>query len=203
MMRKVKLFSILLVIMFLLLSSCSSKTTDQKVNSATDSNNNSEQIQVAKGLSTVKVTFPAWVFQGSESKQEEIEENAKKQGAKVIFNDDGSVTYEMSKEVHKKLLDDFKKTIDDAISEMLKDPDGNNPFKKITYNDDFSEFNITVDNSKYSPFDSLTAIGFYFYGTFYQCLQGSDNPRVIVNFIDKDTGKVLNTADSSKMGEQN
>lgn len=186
-MRKVKLFSILLIIISLLFSSCSAKETNQK----------------AKELSTVKVTFPAWVFQGSESRQEEMEANANKHGAKVIFNDDGSVTYEMSKEVHKKLLDDFKKTIDDSISEMLNDPDGNISFKKITYNHDFSEFNIAVDNSKYSPFDNLYVISFYFYGTFYQCLQGSDNPKVIVNYIDKDTGEILNTADSSRIGELN
>ena len=205
---------ILLVLLAILLSSCSPKTEDTPVKNdsvetsssvSTDSGSASEQqIQVDKGLIDVKITFPASLFKDSQITNEEIEANAKAQGIKnVIFNEDGSVTYEMSRATHKKLLDEFKKSIDESIEEMLSDPEGTSSFVSIEYNDNCSEFNVMVDGTKYNEWESLAALGFYVQGLFYQCLQGTDpnDAKVVVNFIDKDTGKVLNTADSSRLTE--
>jgi len=213
-----KMSLILLILLTVLLSSCSPKVEDVPINDSvatseassspstnTDSTGAPEQkIQVDKGLLNVKVTLPASLFKDSQSTNEEIEINAKAQGIKnVIFNEDGSVTYEMSKDTHKKLLDEFKKSIDDSIKEMLSDSEGTSSFVSIEYNNNCSEFNVMVDSSKYNEWENLIALGFYYQGLFYQCLQGTDpdNAKVIVNFIDKDTGEVLNIADSSKLAE--
>jgi len=212
---------LILLAAFILLSGCSPKAEDNSAgNSVSDSSSSSEastssdtadsgsasgqQIQVDKGLLNVKITLPASLFEGSESTKEEIEADAKAKGIKnVTFNDDGSVTYEMSKATHNQLLDDLKKGIDESIEEMLSDTEFTSSFESIKYNDNCSEFNVLVDGSKYNEWESLAALSFIFQGLFYQCLQGTDpdDARVIVNFVDKDTGKILNTADSSKMGE--
>ena len=47
--------------------------------------------------------------------------------------------------------------------------------------------------------DSISAIQFYILGGFYQVINGVDSEKtnVTVKFIDKDTGAVLNTANSA------
>lgn len=153
------------------------------------------------GGNNVKVTLPASIFEGTDKST--IEEEGKAKGIhEVVVNDDGSVTYTMNKKTHKALLDEVKKSVDESIEKLLADKDTYHSFSKIEYNDDLTEFNIYVDASKYGVLESLSALGFYVAGNMYQAMntveEGNINTKV--NFINEDTNEVIESGDSSKIG---
>lgn len=160
-----------------------------------------QPIEVEKNLFDVKITFPASLFIGEGVDEASIEAEAKKQGIhEVVFNDDNSITYVMDKSTHQKLLADMKANIDESINSLIDGETSIESFSRIEYNNDFTEFNVYVDGQQYNEMDSISAIQFYILGGFYQVINGVDSEKtdVTVKFIDKDTGTVLNTANSSE-----
>lgn len=141
------------------------------------------------------------MFIGEGVDEASIEAEAKKQGIhEVVFNDDNSITYVMDKSTHQKLLADMKANIDESINSLIDGETSIESFSRIEYNNDFTEFNVYVDGQQYNEMDSISAIQFYILGGFYQVINGVDSEKtdVTVKFIDKDTGTVLNTANSSE-----
>lgn len=193
-MKKVLISLSLIIVMMFSLIGCKSTKPD------TNEGKN-ETISSEENLFNVKVTLPASLFEGTDKSTIETEGKAK--GIhEVVVNDDGSVTYTMNKKTHKTLLDEMKKSVDESIKKALADKDTYPSFSKIEYNDDLTEFNIYVDASKYGVFESFSALGFYVAGNMYQAMntveQGNINTKV--NFINKDTNEVIESGDSSKVG---
>ncbi len=155
-------------------------------------------IAVDENLFTVDVTMPAACFEDAtdESLQKNVEENGYKSGK---LNEDGSVTYTVSKAQYSDLLDNMKAMIDETIDEMVSGESKVESFTEITYNEDINEFYVYVDKALYTSWDSLNALSLYVVGAYYQILAGNDDKTIIVDFIDKDTGEVIESGDSSKM----
>lgn len=175
-----------------------SNTQDAAEEPASDNNNT---ISADKNLLTVDVTLPASFFENST--HEQIEAAAKENGIqKVKFNDDGSVTYTMSKAKHKELLDSLKSSVDESITEILNDKEAYPSFVSIKYNNDLTEFTVLCEKDKYKPLDAFAAMIFYIEGNFYQAFNGVDSSslRTVVKFVDQATGEIIETGDSSKIG---
>ncbi len=213
---KIKLLLVICMFVFLF-TACGAKTSESNSNSAAEisstlesantgapANKDSEvssPVSTGELPSTVEVTLPASFFK--DSSQAEIESAAKESGIqKVNFNDDGSVTYTMSKSKHTELLNEVKASLDETITKLLADKETYPSFIDVTYNDDLTEFTVLCDKTKYGPLDSMVSIAFYVQGVYYQELNGVDSAsaRTIVNFVDKSSGEIINTADSSKIG---
>lgn len=151
-------------------------------------------VQVDEGLLNVEITMPASFFE--EMTTDEIKAAADEQGyKKCVINEDGSVTYTMSKSKHKELLTEFKNSIDETIENMVNGEDAMKSFQKIEYNDDISQVDIYVDKEIYTAFDAFSGISFYFMGAYYQIFSGSDPDSIdiVVNFIDAATNETLAT----------
>ena len=164
-----------------------SETTN---NSDTDAESTEESggIEVDEGLLTVVITFPeSFVSMGeTEMTQETVDASAAEQGyLGGKLNDDGSVTYTMTKLKQRELLDQMKSDFDDSIQETLAEYPN---VKSVTRNDDFSEISIEVSEQDLAT--GFLAFGFSFTAYFYQVLDGKEFATDIV-YVDAATGEEL------------
>lgn len=153
-----------------------------------------DSFKVDKGLLNVEVTIPASLFEGQEIDSAITE--AKKEGVKeVIKNDDGSVTYKMSKTVHEEMMKEMKKGILETIEE-IKTSNNFASIKDVSYNKSFTEFTLTVNKEQFeNSFDAMVSMGLALTGMYYQLFSGVDSEKlkVTVIFKDESNGEVINT----------
>ncbi len=192
-----RLTYILFALMITFLASCS--TNDQE-NKASDSKKSAEQtkektkeqtVAVDKGLLNVEVTLPASMFEGDDA--DTVIADAKKEGAEVTKNEDGSFTYKMSKAKHKEMMKELETNIRTTLEEMKTSGDYVS-IKDITPNNSFSEFTLVVDKEAYeNSMDGFAAIGLGMSGMMYQLFSGvdADNYKVTVSMKDEATQEVF------------
>lgn len=202
-MRKKVLAALLAVTMALSIVACGNsseqKNTDKKETSSKEDKGN---LKAEKNLLSVEVTLPASLVGDSEAT---LDEEAKAAGVKdIIKNEDGSVTMKMTKKAHKALLEEIKTGIDEGLKEILEDKENYPSFDSITYNDDVTQFDVKVDAASYDGLQSFVALAFYIEGNMYQTLNAVPEAelKTIVNFINKDTGEIIESGDSTAMSEE-
>lgn len=147
------------------------------------------------GSSFKEVTLPATFFE--EKTEEAIKADAEEKGfTACTVNEDGSVTYKMSKAKHKELLDETKASVNETIDSLLNGEESVASFIRIDHADNFSRFDIFVDPKTYTPWDSLHALVFYVAGVYYQVFDGKDaaSVDVLVSFIDNSTKEVISSS---------
>ncbi len=184
-MKKIIAF-LMAAIMLLSLTACNSKTEAGK---------NDGPLQVDEGLLTIDITIGASFFE--DKTEEEIKADAKENDfLNCTINEDGSVTYKMTRIQHQAKLKEFKASLETTIAGLLEGDDKVASFISIDYNDDFSKIDIYVDPETYSSWDNLYALTFYISGAYYQSFAGVDGDKIdiVVNFIDNNTKEVLNSA---------
>lgn len=156
---------------------------------------NSAGIQVDEGLLDVEVTMAASFF--NDQTEDQIKAGAEKNGySNCKINDDGSVTYTMSKKKYAEMLDKMKESFVETIAECLDGEYAVASFVDIQHNDNFSKIDVYVDATQYTVRDKLYVLPFYIAGAYYQAFSGVANEdiNVVVNFIDNSTKEVLDTA---------
>jgi len=211
-----KLLAILLaLIMVLTMAACSSETDDKKDNddvkitttakekddkkdpdkTEAPTTTTTESVKVDEGLLTVDITLAASFFEGDS--EEDIKAAAEDSGFTACrINDDGSVTYTMTKAKHKEMLEELRESFDEAIESLLEGEDAVESFEAINCSEDYSTVDIIVDKEKFTSWDKLYAMTFYITGAYYQAFAGvaDEDIDVIVNFVDSKTEEVLETA---------
>ncbi|MFJ8065377.1 hypothetical protein ACIQYS_12170 [Psychrobacillus sp. NPDC096426] len=192
-----KLLSSLLVLVFIV-SACGQEETSSEKEKETEKSSvekaDSESVNVDKGLFNVEITLPATFFEGEDINQ--VVANAKEEGiGEATANEDGSVTYKMSKSQHKEMLADIQKSIMESVEETKNSEDFAS-IKDITSNDSFSAFTIVVDKAAYeNSFDGFAALGLGMVGAYYQIFNGVDAEayKVEISIQDEASGEVFDT----------
>lgn len=154
------------------------------------------RIETENGLFYVSITLPA-EFVGSDITQESIDANAGEMYTSGKLNDDGSVTYKMTKKQHKAMLDNIIQSIDEGLQEMVDSSDY--AFTKITHNDDFTVFDAYLSTEEVGFTEGFMAMGFYMYGGMYGLFSGHQTDNIAVNYYSP-SGNLISTANSSEMG---
>ncbi|MEH7335097.1 hypothetical protein V7161_20940 [Neobacillus drentensis] len=173
---------ILFVLMIAFVAGCSSEKQANQNKEKEDKTN--EQVDVDKGLLSVKLTLPASMFEGQDIDQ--VIADAKNEGIEVTKNQDGSLTYKMSKAQHKKMMKEMKENIVKNVEETKNSKDYAS-IKDITYNDDISEFTVEVDKAAYeNSMDGFVALGLGMSGMMYQLFNGVDPNHYKVTIYIKD-----------------
>ena len=190
-----------LLLSLLILAACSSKND---ANEKEDNNNQDEKkteetsgsVAVDKGLLNVEVTIPASFLEGEDI--DTVVAQAKEEGIKdVTKNDDGSVTYKMSKTKHKEMMQEMKASVTEYVDELISGEDFAS-IKNVEYNKDFSKFTLEVDKEAFeNSFDGFAAMGLAMSGMFYQLYDGVDAEKlnVTIDTVDQSTGEVFGTVD--------
>lgn len=157
------------------------------------------QIQTDNGVSIATITLPKDIV-GEDVTQANIDAKAGENYISGKVNEDGSVTYKMTKKQHKAMLDVVIDGLEKSMNELLQNKALS--FTSIKHNKDFTQFDVTVGSDHLGSADSLATVEFYFAGAIYGIFSGNKEQKVIVNYYDS-SGKLINTADSSKLGESN
>ena len=192
----------ILALLLIVLTACSSNEQDGKNANSEASANQTEKseeqskdggkLEVDKGLLSVEVTMPASMLEGQDT--EEAIASAKEQGIKeVTENEDGSLTYKMSKSVHKEMMNEIGTSIKETIDET-KNSEDYVSIKDITHNDSFTKFTMVVDQESYeNSMDGFAALTLGMSGMIYQIYDGADPDKytVTISLKDEASGEVF------------
>jgi len=192
---KKMLFAILMSVMFTLTACSPSNDSNKEEKQAGEKTEESGgALEVDKGLLTVEVTIPATFIEGEDI--DNVVAEAKKDGIKdVTKNEDGSVTYKMSKAQHKKMMKEMKTSVTTYVDEIVNDEDFAS-IQDIKHNGSFSEFTVVVDKAAYeNSFDGFAMLGLAMSGMYYQAFEGTnaDKLNVTVHSKDASTGEIFGT----------
>lgn len=191
---------VFLLLTVLTLAACSSKddANDKADNGKQEdkTEETGESVAVDKGLLNVEVTIPASFLEGEDI--DTVVAQAKEDGIKdAKKNDDGSVTYTMSKAKHIEMMQEMKASVTEYVDELINGEDFAS-IKNVEYNKDFSKFTLEVDKEAFeNSFDGFAALGLAMSGMFYQLFEGVDEEKlnVTIETVDHSTGEVFGTVD--------
>lgn len=173
--------------------------TEEESNSednASDENaeNENESIGVDDGLFSVEISIPPSLLEDEDI--DEVIEGAKAAGvSEVEENEDGSLTYKMSKSAHREMMDELKESVDETMEEIKNDEEFAS-IKDVTANDSFSDITMHVSQEEFeNSFDAFAALGLAFPALFYQLFDGvdPDDYEVAIHIENADTGEVFDT----------
>ena len=154
-------------------------------------------VQVENGVMTVSLNVPADLAQNIT--QEIIDAGIGTQYQAAFRNQDGSITYKMTKEQHQAILEQLAVSFDNSLQEMIDNE--NYTISNITRNNDFTVFDISLDGAEPSVSDSFAAFSLYMYGELYGVFNGKRPEHVIVNYLDSN-GNLIDSDDSATMNQQ-
>lgn len=183
-----KFVLIMTLLIMALITGCSSpessSTAEKENTDSTKQEESNESVEVDKGLLNVEVTLPASLFEGEDVDATIAE--VEKEGIQVTKNEDGSLTYKMSKSQHKDMLKELETGVIESIEEMKTSEDFVS-IQDITYNPSFSEFTMIVDKAAYeNSMDGFAAFGLGLSGMYYQLFNGTDAEDYQVKISVKD-----------------
>ena len=202
-----KIIKVLLCILMMLnLVGCSgNKSSDDKKSG----NEASEGIQVSTGddsariyntVTNVKVTLPASLFEyvDEEISQEDLDKAAFENGfISATLNEDGSVTYVMSKDKYNAYVAELAMSIDKGLEELCNTE--NSTIVDIKHNADFTDYTITLDADVVGFTESFVSLAIVLYSAFYYGFTGKDmTSGVHFTYVNK-SGDVLEEYSTDEM----
>lgn len=172
----------------LLFVGCSAKDTSETNESEEKEMEKTEEsgIEVDKGLFNVELTLPSSLF--DEEELTEIETQLKEdKKADVTQNEDGSLSVKMSKKEHKEMMSEIKEDFMETITNIIDDKEFAS-IHNITYNNDFTEINMVVDQEQFeNSFDGFVTLNLGISSLFYQAFQGKDLEKEKVTILLEDS----------------
>lgn len=132
--------------------------------------------------------------------QESLDETAKAEGFKsATLNDDGSVSYVMTRATHEKMMDDIREEIDSSLAEMV----GSEEYPTITKiepNSTYTEFEVYLSTEEVGLAESFSALALYVFGGMYNAFNGEPVDDIAVSFLNESTGTVIQESHSKDLG---
>lgn len=158
------------------------------------------EMEVDQNLFTVEITVPAdFIDEGTT--QESLDAQVSASGyVSATLNDDGSVTYVMTKAAHNEMMNGIRDTLQQSLSEMVGSEEFPS-FTKVEANDDFTQFTIETTSTELGLVESFSVLGFYMFGGMYHAFNGTQVDDIAVTFVNADTGETVGEAHSSDMTE--
>lgn len=158
-MRKI-IVLLLVIAMSICFASCSSGEPSANENTSATSSTTTTEI-VDENLLTVEITVPASMFDEDNQPSNELSEEQKEQGFKSVkINEDGSVTYTMSKASFKDYKEKLKASTEDTFNNLGSEYSF---IQKVDYDSNFSVVKLYVDEASYSQglnFMCIMAVGY-------------------------------------------
>lgn len=134
----------------------------------------------------VKVTLPAYLFNGNEDFQ--LDNIDKKD---ITKNPDGSYTIMLDKEKYAEQLKKYKADVQAAFDQVTKNFGS---VKSIKANENFTELTVTADREAFeNSLDGFAILGVAVGALTYQAFTGAkqEDMDVLINVKDEKTGKVF------------
>jgi len=155
--------------------------------------NSDNTVGVQENKDSVIVTLPSTFF--NENTALELTEEMKAQGYKSIAkNDDGSVTYDITKEGYEKLKADMKNSVISYLNDEVKSGEKFTSIKDVSYDDDFNTVTLKVDKKEFeSSKDVMASRAIYMMVAGYKIFSGQsvDEAKVEIVYMDNKTNKEI------------
>lgn len=169
---------------------------DISLQEAADAISTAEQIEVEDNLFDVTLTLPADYV--SDITEEEIAQQVA--DGKVhtgTLNDDGSVTYTMSKAQHTALLESIAAELRSTLDDMIGSTDYPN-LTAIEANDDFTDFTVytTTQPGAVGLSDEMSVLIYYTCGKMYGIVSGQEPDNIHVDILNAESGELVSAHDS-------
>lgn len=156
-------------------------------------------LEVDRGIFNVTITIPA-EFMDEGKTQADYDAQAAENGYKsATLNDDGSVTFVMTRAQHEKMMEEARSSIEQSLSEMCNSEDYPS-FVAIDTNSDYTEFTITTTSEELGLMEGISVLGFYLFGGMYNAFNGTPVDNIHVVFVNEATGAVISESNSSALG---
>lgn len=154
-------------------------------------------LDVDQNLFDVEITIPE-SFLDEGITQEDLDAEVKESGFQsATLNEDGSVTYIMTKAQHEEMMAGIKEEINQSLQDMI-DPETYPTFVEVTANDDYSQFTVKTTSSELGLTESFSVLAFYLYGGMYHAFNGTQVDDIAVLFVNADTGEIIEESHSSE-----
>ena len=155
-------------------------------------------VETENGIFYTKVTLPAEIV-GEDVTQESLDAEAGKDTyTSAKLNDDGSVTYKMTKKQHKAMMDGFVNMIEEELQNLVDSSD--NAFTRIEHNKDYTLFDAYLSTNEIGFSEGFMVIGFLYYSYIYNAFTGVEVQNVEVNFYDPN-GELIDSMSSADFEE--
>lgn len=156
-------------------------------------------LEVEQGLFHVTLTIPPDFIEEGMT-QDQLDQEVKDSGYKsATLNDDGSVTYVMTKAQHQEMMQGIRESIDNSLSEMVGSEDCPS-IVKIEANSDYTQYTVTLNTEEVGLSEGFVALAFYVYSGMYHVFNGTEPGDVNVKYVSASTGQVIQETNSSDMG---
>lgn len=174
---------------------------DISLQEAADAISTAEQIEVEDNLFDVTLTLPA--DYASDITEEEIAQQVA--DGKVhtgVLNDDGSVTYTMSKAQHAALLESIAAELRSTLDDMIGSTDYPN-LTAIETNDDFTDFTVytTTQPGAVGLSDEMSVLIYYTCGKMYGIVSGQEPDNIHVDILNAESGELVSAHDSKDFNQ--
>ena len=88
----------------------------------------------------------------------------------------------------------------ETLLKVIESPEDYPNFTDIKTNSDFTNFTVTTTASELDLTDSVSVMAFYMYGGMYAIFNGNDSANIHVDFVNADSGEIIDSSDSSELG---
>lgn len=154
---------------------------------------------VTENMLTVDICIPAMCFNETNPATAELTQEQKNMGFKSAkVNEDGSVTYTVSKKAFETIKQEMSVSTKEQLAAIPNDAPS---VKAVEYTDDFSSVTLKVNKEAYEQsLDSLSIFQAGFLCNMYQAYTGvpADKMKTVVKVVDESTGYTLATAEYPK-----
>lgn len=206
-MRRVSAF-VLACALALSLSACgsgvsSADTPSSSAAASSAASSDGGSFEKDEGFFNVTLTYPA-SFVGEDATQESLDQIVEESNGEIksaTLNEDGSATYVMSKSYYQESMQEMANSINESLAAMVGSEEYPN-FTAVEANDNFTVFTVTTTSTELGLNEAFSVLGFYMYGGLYGTISGEQPENVHVDFVNAETGEIIESADSSDSGSE-
>lgn len=203
---------LMVLLMVLSLASCGSNAQDEPMPvedtaetavpfapAEEDGADESNGLEVDRGFFNVTITIPA-EFLDEGKTQADYDALATENGYKsATLNDDGSLTYVMTRAQHEKMMSEVRDNLEESLTEMCNNEDYPS-FVSINANSTYTDFTVTTTSEELGLMEGISVLGFYMIGGMYNAFNGTPADNIHVVFVNDATGAVISESNSSELG---
>lgn len=121
--------------------------------------------------------------------QEELDNEAGEGYTSAVLNDDGSITYTVTRAVKDEMLQEFRQFIDETLEELISSGDCPN-YGRVERNEDVTRFEVFVNSEGITAGDLAGVPLLFWYSDVYWQMKEDEPDDVVVAFINTDGNTV-------------
>src|SRR5690554_2264199 len=143
----------------------------------------------------VTITIPTYMFENDDDRDSVIDEMKADGIEDTEINEDGSLTLKISASDHQEMMSELEDSLLESYDEIVEAGDFQS-LQEITYNDDYTELTITVNQTLFAnSVDAFAVFGLGLTTFIYQIYDGTpaDEVTITIDLEDQETGDVFET----------